>query len=263
VIGSLSRTALPPGALRSLLIEFPPYAGQVLRPRAFLSLRSSGDMPFGSRGEGAREKLFAEAGIDPSSVRGLALAHSRRVLVERGKIGSEELARRAAQTGGADGLLLFDETLVASVTVADCMPIWILDGDSGAFGVLHSGWKGTGILAEAVRVLSDLCGSRPQAISAILGPAIGSCCYDVDQGRAAAFATEFGAASVERRGEGWRLDLRAANLALASSLGLGSVLSIEACTSCDDRLGSFRREGTGAFTRMVAACGRFPGGSDL
>jgi len=143
------------------------------------------------------------------------------------------------------------------------MPIWVLDGDCGAFGVLHSGWKGTGILAEAVGVLGETFGSRPSAMSVILGPAIGRCCYDVDEGRAAAFAAEFGASCAERRGATWRLDLRSANLELASTLGIGSLLSIEACTGCDERLGSFRREGPVAFTRMVAACGRFPGRSDL
>ncbi|MDP3176348.1 MAG: laccase domain-containing protein, partial [Spirochaetaceae bacterium] len=171
-----------------MLIDFPGPAGGDGRPRAFLSLRAAGDTSFGPSGKAPRELLFAQAGIDPSTVRGLELYHSRRVLVERGWIEPEELARRAAQVGGADGLLFFDESLVASVTVADCMPIWLLDGDSGAFGVLHSGWKGTGILAEALRDLGESYGSRPSAISVILGPAIGSCCYDVDEGRAAAFA---------------------------------------------------------------------------
>lgn len=90
----------------------------------------------------------------------------------------------------------------------------------------------------------------------ILGPSIGSCCYEVPPERATRFAREFGEDSVERRDGSIRLDLRRANIALARRLGLGAVLSIESCTACDPRLGSFRREGAAAFTRMLAVAGR-------
>jgi copper oxidase (laccase) domain-containing protein len=159
---------------------------------------------------------------------------------------------------GADGIVLRDRSLVATVTVADCMPIWILDRDSGAFGVLHSGWKGTGILAAAVEGIARRWGSPASAISAILGPAIGSCCYEVPAERGAAFARRFGEEAAFRKGGAWAIDLRAANIGLARSLGIGALLSVEACTGCDDRLGSYRRQGAASFTRMLAACGLFP-----
>ena len=35
------------------------------------------------------------------------------------------------------------------VTIADCLPIFIA-ADNGAYGIVHSGWKGTGIIENAI-----------------------------------------------------------------------------------------------------------------
>jgi len=211
-----------------------------------------------------RSAFFSHLGLDPASVRGTELYHTRRVLLESGD--ASRLAGPVPSGAGAelppegshDGILLCDAAKAACITVADCMPIWLLDGHSGSFGVLHSGWKGTGILAVALRSLAGEFGSPPEAISVILGPAIGACCYAVPRERAEAFAREFGDGAVREEGGRTMLDLRAANVALARSLGIGALLSVEACTSCDPRLGSFRREGAQAFTRMAAVAAVLP-----
>jgi hypothetical protein len=194
-----------------------------------------------------RARFLFGAGLEDARVLGLDLSHSRKVIFP-------------SESGdAADGIVLApDLGLAASVTVADCMPIWILDRGSGAFGILHSGWRGTGILAVAVRAMAERLGSAPDSMAVILGPAIGPCCYSVPAERAAKFSAEFGAAAVSRRGDGWRLDLRSANVSIAEGLGIGRVLSIEACSSCDERLGSYRRQGPTSFTRMIAVCGRSP-----
>ncbi|TXT43965.1 MAG: hypothetical protein FD137_1690 [Spirochaetes bacterium] len=141
-----------------------------------------------------------------------------------------------------------------AVTVADCMPIWLFDRRFSAYGILHSGWKGTGILSLAVDRMRKEFGCSKDDILAILGPSIGSCCYMVDAERAAVFSAEFGESSIaERPGEGEvYLDLRKANLGIAERIGLGAVLDIDLCTACASSLGSFRRQGSQAFTRMLA-----------
>lgn len=252
-----SRATIPPGREGYLALAFPgPRSGE--EPAAFLSFASEGDMGYGVPQSAAnRERFLGGLGLEGSKVLGLALAHSRNVLFpERG----DDLPAMARALGGADGIVLRDRSLAASVTVADCMPIWILDRESGAFGVLHSGWKGTGILGRALRELAARYGSSPSSVAAILGPAIGSCCYAVPEERARDFAAEFGEPCVrlEEDAQGrpsWRLDLRAANVAVAEAAGLGYLLSVEACTSCDGRLGSYRRQGERSFTRMLAVCG--------
>jgi copper oxidase (laccase) domain-containing protein len=61
---------------------------------------------------------------------------------------------------------------------ADCLPIAVArtDGDR-ALAVLHAGWRGLaeGVVEQGVRALGD----GPTA--AIVGPAIGPCCYEVGE----------------------------------------------------------------------------------
>jgi hypothetical protein len=135
------------------------------------------------------------------------------------------------------------------------MPIYLYEPAIGAFGVLHSGWKGTGILRSGVNAIVAL-GGRAERVRAVFGPRIGTCCYAVDEARAAEFERAFGAASVAREGDRASLDLVGANLGIAIALGIASVLVVDACTSCDASLGSYRREGPERFTRMAAFCGR-------
>jgi polyphenol oxidase len=249
----LSKATIPAGEAPRLAVAFPgPSApGEAI---ALLSFASQGDMKFGLPSCAAnRDRFLLGVGIEPGNARAVELAHTRNVIAPES---GDDAAAMARAAGGADGILLDDPTLAATVTVADCMPIWILDRGSGNFGILHSGWRGTGILERAVAFLVERRGARPAAISVVLGPAIGSCCYAVSEERASEFAAEFGASAAAFRDGAWRLDLRAANLALAERSGVGHILSIEACTSCDPRLGSFRRQGASSFTRMLAVCGR-------
>jgi hypothetical protein len=243
------------------VIDFPGNVEDKAEPKMALSFASQGDMKFGEASFIAnRERFLSGLGIEPGSSRGLRLAHSRNVLFPEA---ADDIAPLASAAGGADGLLVRDRGLAPTVTVADCMPIWLLDRDSGAFGLLHSGWKGTGILRVAVLELVHRFGSRPQSVAAVLGPAIGSCCYAVPAERALSFAAEFGEEAALHRGGEAFLDLRAANIALAESLGIGYLLSIDTCTSCDRRLGSYRRQGSDSFTRMLAVCGFFEAEPDV
>ncbi len=251
----LTEAPLPDGPGMGFAAAFP-GGSDGADPKALLSFASAGDMKFGEPGSASnRERFLRGSGMDPARVHGMALAHSRRVLFPSRGEAASELAR---ESGGADGIVLHDEDSAASITVADCMPIWILDRGSGAFGLVHSGWRGTGILAAAVRAMTARLGSDPSSIALILGPAIGPCCYAVPEERAARFSAEFGFACVRRSEGAFYLDLRAANLSMAENLGVGRVLSFSACTSCDDRLGSYRRQGGASFTRMLAVCGRSP-----
>ena len=142
------------------------------------------------------------------------------------------------------------------------MPIWLFDAKRRAFGLLHSGWKGTGILEAGVLRMGAEFGCPPADISVILGPSIGSCCYAVPEERASGFSAEFGAKATRRArspdGKIFHyLDLRAANLMLAEKLGIGRLMDVRLCTSCSPFLGSYRRQGAAGFTRMLALCGYF------
>lgn len=226
-------------------------------PRAILSLINAGDMKYSSDFESeARLAFFKTLSIDPERVAGIELRHSRNVaLVDS----LEELSTlMSSNPAGFDGIVTRNRRLVPSVTVADCMPIWIYCSHCGAFGILHSGWKGTGILAEAAHAMERAYGCKPGDMHIILGPAIGACCYRVERERAGLFSGEFGSEAVRveqnDRGEAFFLDMRAANLHIARRLGIRNVTNIDACTACSERYGSYRRQGSHHFTRMLALC---------
>jgi YfiH family protein len=153
-----------------------------------------------------------------------------------------------------DGLVTRQRDVILSVTVADCLPVFLFDTDSGAFGVVHSGWKGTGIALNALRLL----GARPEAVAAVLGPCICGHCYHVDEERRRVFAERFGGTDggypLGAVVSGDCLDLRAANVHLLAKVGVKNLAYCEDCTFTDERLGSFRREGKN-FTRMLAGVG--------
>ncbi|MES2659252.1 MAG: polyphenol oxidase family protein [Verrucomicrobiota bacterium] len=89
---------------------------------------------------------------------------------------------------GVDGLVTCQSGIVLAIYAADCGAIWLADGKTGAIGLLHSGKKGTegNILKNALGVMADHFGTRPEDVTAVLSPCIRQPDYDVD------FAGEIG-----------------------------------------------------------------------
>lgn len=163
----------------------------------------------------------------------------------------------------ADGIVTKNRFLVPCVTVADCVPLFLYDTKTGAFGAFHSGWKGTGIIGGGVRKMAELYGSKPENIAAAIGPHIGNCCYFVDGERAEYFRENFTEDCVEedssKMGEKLRfkLSLTKANLAVLEKSGIleeNIVVSTD-CTCCskfgDEKFGD-RKNVFGSFRRQAA-----------
>ena len=222
--------------------EFPFTAG--------ISLKKAGSLnPFKADGRRARKDFWKRLGFSDHRIAFLRQVHSRKVMV---------LDRRLHRGRRADGLVTRRQDVLLTVTAADCMPVFLYDRENGVLGLCHSGWKGTGIARIALEQMMREYGTKPGNVRALLGPAIGSCCYRVDELRAGEFTGEWGEkAAVYKDGE-WYLDLRQANLALLGSLNLEEIADPGSCTSCDSRFGSFRREGPGSYTRMTAYFGYSP-----
>ena len=89
---------------------------------------------------------------------------------------------------GVDGLVTIRPGVVLAIYVADCGAIWLADRGTGAIGLLHSGKKGTelNIFQRALERMRADFGTRPEDVTAVLGPCIRPPHYDVD------FAAEIG-----------------------------------------------------------------------
>jgi polyphenol oxidase len=133
----------------------------------------------------------------------------------------------------ADGHALAARQLGALVLAADCLPVAL--GADGAVAALHAGWRGlgAGVLEEGVRALREVGGSGP--IRAVVGPCAGGCCYEVGEEIHVAFG--------RRHGDGRLIDLRAIAEERLVVAGVVEVGHLRACTICDERFFSHRREG--------------------
>jgi YfiH family protein len=206
----------------------------------------AGDMKYDPQNPN-RLRLFQELDLNQDHVYGLNQIHSHNVL---------EVDRDHPPLVEADGMITHDNSIYLSVTVADCLPVYLLDTQSGVFALVHSGWKGTGIVSNAIKMMRENHGSDPANITAIIGPCIGACCYKVDYPRAQAFYDKFGPLSVQKIKGEYFLDLKSANFVLLVNAGVKNIAVCADCTYTDERLGSFRRQGE-TYTRMAALIGRF------
>lgn len=223
-----------------------------------ISMAAAGDMGANTEPHLAhREAFFKASGLSDPGQFPLVLeqVHSH-VIYD-----ADELSGHGSTS---EGLLQGDGIIsrvprALGVSVADCVPIFLRDTRTGAVGAFHSGWKGTGIAAEgALRMVRDY-GCRLQDMEAVIGPAIGGCCYRVEQDRYDYFLNTFGpvgmTCSKAKTSENiYSLDLKLINFNILSKLNLKKVIKSDVCTCCDTRFFSFRRamaEGT-HFSRMLA-----------
>lgn len=219
------------------------FGGKILEngPEWEMSLLSAGNMRFEwGMHNPAREKFLSENAGSSHKIAAVELIHSKTVY-------SVNSAQELNGLKG-DGILTQNKALIPVVTVADCMPLFLCDPVRGVFGTLHSGWKGTGIVLEAVHIAVNVYGSCVKDICVVMGPHIHSCCYKVDDSRAALFSSEFGPESVATFSDGTKsLSLAAANLFLLRKAGVPdeNICIRNECTCCDKRFGSFRRQTAG------------------
>ncbi len=141
-------------------------------------------------------------------------------------------ANRRGESG--DGLWSDEPRLPLLAFSADCLPIAIARrGEPRALVVLHAGWRGLaeGVVAAGVAAL----GAGEKA--AMVGPAVGPCCYEVGEEVSSLFDDDL---TVDRR-----LDLWGAAERALSAAGVGSVERADLCTRCHPELFfSHRRSGS-------------------
>ena len=184
----------------------------------------------------------------------IELCHSKKIMEVENQFDIEQIQKNQIL---ADGIITKNTEYIPVVTVADCMSIFIFDDKSLTFGVLHSGWNGTGISEEAINIiLKKNPESKPENLHFILGPHIKNCCYQVDKEREEYFSKNFTPDCITKIDEKIYLSLEKANLFILEKNGIPrkNIVSYSECTCCiklkdennslseNFKYGSFRRQ---------------------
>jgi YfiH family protein len=136
----------------------------------------------------------------------------------------------------ADGLWTDEPRVPLLAMSADCLPIAIVRTTGPrAIAVLHAGWRGLseGVVSEGVKALSV---ESTQTLAAVVGPAIGPCCYEVGPEVSALFDDDLTMDG--------KLDLWSAAERALGSAGVERVERVDLCTRHYPQLFfSHRRDG--------------------
>jgi len=146
-----------------------------------------------------------------------------------------------------DGLILTKNNLGIFLNFADCTPIILYDKKQNIGAVSHAGWRGTAqkIVQLTVEKMVHDFGSEAENIQAVIGPAIGFCCYNVGEDVYKSLALtvrDFDGLSEIREGNIF-VDLKNINKRQLQELG---VKEIDVCPYCtvhnNDLFFSYRNE---------------------
>ena len=155
--------------------------------------------------------------------------------------------------------------VLAGVKTADCVPILIGDPSTGAFAAIHAGWRGT--LAEvATRTLQGMSATyktQPRDVCVAIGPAAGSCCYEVGSDVIDLFKIKFPEQQLftETREQHACINLLKSNREqlIAAGVAANKIHIAPLCTMCrTDLFFSYRREKNvqGKVGRLMSVIGR-------
>jgi polyphenol oxidase len=161
-----------------------------------------------------------------------------------------ELSEGWTQVEGVDGWVTSTPGVLLTVTVADCIPVYLV-APGRAVALLHAGWRGTagGILEQGLGAL--VAASRSNTANVVMHCGVGICeqCYEVGS----EVMTGCGALA---DGPGpWHLDLRSVLIQQARRLGVATISTSAWCSAHHRSSFYSHRASGGRDGRMVAYAG--------
>jgi YfiH family protein len=226
---------------------FTRQGGVSLPPCASLNLgHTVGDDPAAI--EINHNRVYRALRIHRSQTVSCHLTHSADVFVVTAADGGRLLGR-------GDAMVTADPGVYLSMRFADCAPILLYDPVREAVGLAHAGWRGTvkNVAGAVVQAMVSELGCSPETMTAVVGPSIGPCCYQVGDETIRAVEAAFprreptdgnGAQLLKRRnGHRAYFDLWEANRRQLAAVSVGQVVVAGLCTACHtDRFFSHRAE---------------------
>ena len=210
------------------------------RIRAAFSLRS-----FHHKRPDDRGGLSTLVGLNPNHVVKPKQVHSAEV----------KFVYTPGEIAATDSLISNSSSIVLSIQVADCIPLFLADPLNGVIGLVHAGWRGVEkrIIPDTINKMVQK-GASIEGMIAFIGPSIRQCCFEIGPEVSNKFPID---CLINGNRDRSFLDLQrvAIDQLLGSQVWEKNVLSSEECTKCNpDKYFSYRRSGAKA-GRMIGVIG--------
>jgi len=153
--------------------------------------------------------------------------------------------------GEGDALITNQPGLALCAQTADCTPVLLHDPDHAAIAAIHAGWRGVmaGVIPATLQAMQAAYGTRPQAVQAVIGPAISAQNYRVGPEVLDQFEAHFGGLDEhlalprdEAGGAGLNVSEGARRQLCAAGVSETAITWLQACTFAQEaRFFSCRR----------------------
>lgn len=143
---------------------------------------------------------------------------------------------RARDYTDVDALITNEKNLPLCIHTADCVPVTLIDIKNKAVGNAHCGWRGTlgRLSAVMLSAMKEAYGTDFKDVTALIGPCIHKCCYEVSEDLYETFLKEFHAIDlVFKKNDKFYLDLPNLNRLALEEAGVPTVLVSDICTCCN------------------------------
>ena len=153
-------------------------------------------------------------------------------------------------TDEADAMITNIKNVPLMIYTADCVPIVLVDTNKKVIADVHAGWRGTysQIVVKTIKLMLNEFKSNLDDIVCIIGPAIGTCCYEVSEELVNKFNTIVTNKDCKfyiiKEGR-FHIDLTKINSYLLEKCGVKkeNIQNLNICTSCqNDKFYSYRKD---------------------
>jgi YfiH family protein len=145
-----------------------------------------------------------------------------------------------------DALISDVENSVLLLNFADCVPIILYSKKDNVASVVHAGWRGTAseILYKTVEKMHKEMNVLPENITALIGPAIGKCCFETAEDVFFQLVKDTSKKELyEKKNDKYFIDLKLLNKYQLEKTGVQNIDMCDYCTCCvSDIFFSYRKE---------------------
>ncbi|MCH7951369.1 peptidoglycan editing factor PgeF [Patescibacteria group bacterium] len=168
-------------------------------------------------------------------------------------------AHRGTKIKEVDGLITDEPDAVLMLRVADCIPVFLLDPQTRAIGLVHSGWRGSigKIILVAIEKMMLEFNTNPRDLHIALGPSIQACCNRWERPPLQLELPEW-EPFVTKKGNGFAVDLPAfvVDTSIKAGVKRENITMSKNCTVMDRKFFSHRRsqetgEAEGRFATII------------